>query len=131
MSDLSIFATVCQEPGNDGYVIGKGINDKMRDFGLYLRSSRRTIWLAYGADGIDPGFREILFFTNVSVADGSCHSVAAVVDSSTNRAILYIDGAAFGIHTPLPSTPQFRPQVSEHLFQLSYMCFITFFASSM
>ena len=111
-TDLTIFATVCQDIGNDGYVIGKGINDRMRDFGLYLRSTKQTVWLAYGADGATPGFREILFFYNVTVADGGCHSVSAVIDSASNRAVLYIDGEAVGIRAPLPSVPEFRPNVS-------------------
>ena len=115
VSDITIFAVVCQEAQNDGYVVGKGINDRIRDFGLYLRSSKRTIWLAYGAEGPTDGFREILFFYNVSIADGSCHSIAAVVDSSANKAVLYIDGAAVGLRAPLPSTPEFRPQVSHEL----------------
>lgn len=116
-SDLSIFTTVCQEPGNDGYVVGKGVNDRVRDFGLYLRSSRQTVWLAYGYADEDAGedessrFREILFFTNVLVADGKCHSVASVIDHSINRAVLYIDGKAAGSKT-LPSTPEFLPEVS-------------------
>ena len=108
---LTIFATVCQEPGNDGYIVGKGINDRMRDFGLYFRSSKRTVWLAYGTDGVSPGFREILFFYNISVADGSCHTVAAVVDSSLNRAVLYVDGQVAAQRTSLPSVPVFRPEV--------------------
>ena len=116
-SDLTIFATVCQEPGNDGYVVGKGVNDRVRDFGLYLRSSRRTVWLAYGYtdeerdDDEVSRFREILFFTDVSVADGSCHSVSSVIDHSLNRAVLYIDGEAVGSKA-LPSTPEFLPEVS-------------------
>ena len=112
-TDLTIFATVCQDIGNDGYVVGKGINDRMRDFGLYLRSTKQTVWLAYGADGVTPGFREILFFYNVTVADGGCHSVAAVIDSASNRAVLYIDGEPVGIRAPLPSVPEFRPFVSQ------------------
>ena len=111
-SDICIFAVVQQESGNDGYVVGKGVNDRLRDFGLYLRSSRKTIWLAYGANSQGEGFREILFFYNVSVADGNRHSIAAVVDSSANRAVLYIDGEVAGQHTPLPSLPTFRPGVS-------------------
>ena len=113
MSDLTIFATVCQDAGNDGYVVGKGINDRMRDFGLYLRSSRRTVWLAYGTRGTNTtGFREILFFYNVTLADGDCHSIAAVIDSAGNRAVLYRDGQAVGLRSPLPSVPEFRPGVS-------------------
>lgn len=111
-TDLTIFATVCQNEGNDGYIVGKGINDRMRDFGLYLRSTKQTVWLAYGADGNTPGFREILFFYNVTVADGACHSVGAVIDSASNRAVLYIDGEAVGIRAPLPSVPEFRSFVS-------------------
>ena len=111
-SDLSIFATVCQEPGNDGYVVGKGTNDRIRDFGLYLRSSKQSVWLAYGADSSGEAFREILIFNNVLVADGKCHSVSAVVDSSINRAILYIDGEVTESKS-LPSTPEFRPGVSK------------------
>ena len=117
VTDLTIFATVCQDIGNDGYVVGKGVNDRMRDFGLYLRSSKRTIWLAYGAEGNTPGFREILFFYDVSVADGSCHTVSAVVDSASNRAVLYIDGKAVGLRSPLPSFPEFRPGVSKDMTQ--------------
>lgn len=111
-NDLSIFATVCQDQGNDGYVVGKGVNDLMRDFGLYLRSSKRTVWLAYGSDGVSPGFREILFFYNITVADGACHSVAAVIDSSISRAVLYVDGVVVGQRTSLPSMPEFRASVS-------------------
>ena len=114
-TDLTIFATVCQDIGNDGYIVGKGVNDRMRDFGLYLRSTKQTVWLAYGADGVTPGFREILFFYNVTVADGGCHSVAAVIDSASNRAVLYIDGEPVGIRAPLPSVPEFRPYVSKDL----------------
>ena len=112
MTDLTIFATVCQDPGNNGYVVGKGINDQIRDFGLYLRSSRETVWLAYGATDEADGFRHLIFFYNVSVADGNCHSVAATVDSFSNRAVLYVDGRAAGIHAPLPGVPNFRPYVS-------------------
>ena len=111
-SDLSIFAVVQQEEGNDGYVVGKGINDQLRDFGLYLRSSRKTVWLAYGSDKEGEGFREIIFFYDLSVADGSYHSVGAVVDSAANRAVLYIDGVPVANRAPLPSTPVFRPGVS-------------------
>ena len=114
-SDLTIFATVCQEAGNDGYIVGKGVNDRVRDFGLYLRSSKQTVWLAYGYSDNEEDetsrFREILYFTNVLVADGSCHSVASVIDHSLNRAVLYIDGNAFDSRN-LPSTPEFLPEVS-------------------
>ena len=109
-SDISIVATVCQDSGNDGYIVGKGANDRIRDFGLYLRSSKKSIWLAYGADSSGESFREILIFNNVLIADGKCHSVSAVIDSSINRAILYIDGEA-NESKPLPSTPEFRPGV--------------------
>ena len=112
MTDLTIFATVCQDPGNNGYVVGKGINDQIRDFGLYLRSSKRTVWLAYGASDDADGFRHLIFFYNVSVADGDCHTVAATIDSFSNRAVLYIDGEAVGIRAPLPGVPNFRPNVS-------------------
>ena len=111
MTDLTIFATVCQERGNDGYVLGKGVNDRLRDFGLYLRSSMRTVWLAYGASDTTEGFQHILFFYDISVADGNCHSVAAVIDSASDKAVLYIDGKAEGIVSPLPGVPDFRPNV--------------------
>lgn len=113
MTDLTIFATVCQDPGNNGYIVGKGVNDQIRDFGLYLRSSRETVWLAYGATDDAEGFRHIIFFYNVTVADGGCHSVAATIDSFSNRAVLYVDGEAVGIRAPLPGVPNFRPFVSE------------------
>lgn len=127
VSDLTVFATVCQDLGNDGYVVGKGVNDRMRDFGLYLRSSKRTIWLAYGAQGGSSGFREILFFYDVSVADGSCHSVSAVIDSAGNRAVLYIDGEAVGLRAPLPSVPEFRPGVSTNT--ALYALFLLFYST--
>ena len=111
MTDLTIFAVVCQAEGNDGYVVGKGINDRLRDFGLYFRSSRQTVWLAYGTDGLNPGFRSIIYFYNISIADDQCHSVSVVIDSHSNRAVLYIDGQAVRIHAPLPSMPEFRPNV--------------------
>jgi Notch-like protein len=109
LSDLTIFAVVRQEPGNDGYVVGKGLDDKMRDFGLYLRSTRNTVWFAYGSDDNGKGFREIMFFYNIRIADGNFHSVAAVIDSSSNRAILYVDGVVAGQQSPLPAVPAFRP----------------------
>ena len=113
MKDISIFATVCQEPGNDGYIVGKGVNDLMRDFGLYLRSSRRTIWVAYGVAGLSSSnrFRDIIFFYNVSVADGNCHSIAVVLDDASNRGVLYIDGEVVGFKSPLRTSPTFRPGV--------------------
>ena len=111
-TDLTIFAVVCQAEGNDGYVVGKGISDRIRDFGLYFKSSRQTVWLAYGTDGLNPGFRSIIYFYNISIADGACHSVGAVIDSFSNRAVLYIDGEAVRIHAPLPSVPEFRSNVS-------------------
>lgn len=110
-TDITIFAVVRQAPDNDGYVVGKGVNDLMRDFGLYLRSSKQTVWLAYGSDGVSPGFREILFFYNVTVADGNYHSIAAVIDSSISRAVLYVDGEVVGQRTSLPSIPEFRASV--------------------
>lgn len=110
-SDITIFGVVFQEPNNDGYVIGKGINGNLRDFGLYLRSSRKTVWLVYGADNHGIGYKEIVFFHNVTVADGKYHSVAAVVDSTANRTQLYIDGIVVGQQSPLPSLPTFRPGV--------------------
>uniref|UniRef100_A0A1X7SX32 Kazal-like domain-containing protein n=1 Tax=Amphimedon queenslandica TaxID=400682 RepID=A0A1X7SX32_AMPQE len=109
VSDLTIFAIVNQEPGNDGYVIGKGLNDKMRDFGLYLRSSKSTIWLAYGSDDKGVGFHGIVFFYDVNVADGNEHSVTAIIDGSANSASLYIDGVLRGYQCPLPVKPAFRP----------------------
>lgn len=112
-ADLSVFATVCQAEGNDGYIVGKGISDRIRDFGLYLRSSRQTVWIAYGTDGVNPGFRSFVYFYNVTVADGRCHSVGAVIDSSSNRVVLYVDGEAIKIQAPLPSVPEFRPNVSD------------------
>lgn len=122
-SDLTIFATVCQNEGNDGYIVGKGLNDRVRDFGLYFRSRRRTVWLAYGYNdgsvGDEDRFREILFFTDVLIADGSCHSIASVIDHSSNRAILYIDGIAVGTKM-LPSTPEFIPEVRSQ-YKLTYI----------
>ena len=111
-TDLTIFAYVCQETGNDGYIIGKGVNDRLRDFGLYLRGSKGTVWLAYGANEDTGRFNHIIFFYNVTVADGKCHSIAAIIDSYSNRALLYIDGKAVRIHAPLPGLPNFRPYVS-------------------
>lgn len=110
-SDLTIFAVVTQEKGNDGYVVGKGLNDRMRDFGLYLRSSQQLVWLAYGADEGGDGFREILYFDHVDIADGKSHTVGAVISGSANRAVLYVDGKAVSQKSSLPSVPTFRPGV--------------------
>ena len=50
----------------------------------------------------------ITIYIKVTVADGGCHSVAAVIDSPSNRAVLYIDGEPVGIQTPLPNIPEFK-----------------------
>ena len=83
----------------------------MRDFSLFLRSSKSTVWLAYGSDDKGVGFHDIVFFYDVNVADGHEHSVTAVIDSSANSASLYIDGVLRGYQCPLPVTPTFRPGV--------------------
>lgn len=124
MTDLTIFATLCQDDLNDGYVVGKGINDQLRDFGLYLRSSRETIWLAYGATETSDGFRHFIFFYNITLADGRCHSIAATIDSFSDRAVLYVDGEAVRIHAPLPGVPDFRPYVSNYINMCLSMCII-------
>ena len=111
-SELTIFAMVTQDADNDGYVVGKGINDRLRDFGLYLRSSQNTVWLAYGADEEGEGFREILFFYDVNIADGLPHTIGAVISGPANRAVLYVDGIPVRQRSPLPSVPTFRPGVS-------------------
>lgn len=114
MTDITIFAVVSQASENDGYIVGKGVNDRMRDFGLYLRSGSDQIWLAYGAKDTGDGFREILYFRgfDISSDNGTFHSIAAVVDSAGSRAVLYIDGIAVSLQAPLLSPPEFRPGVS-------------------
>ncbi len=122
MTDITIFAVVSQAVGNDGYVVGKGVNDRMRDFGLYLRSSQKQVWLAYGAQDNGDGFREILSFKDIDVSssDGAFHSVAAVVDSAGSRAVIYIDGVAVSLQAPLPSPPEFKPGVGLRTLFLEY-----------
>ncbi len=124
MSDITIFAVVSQELGNNGYVVGKGVNDRVRDFGLYLRSSKEQVWVAYGAQDTGEGFRAILYFHGIdlSSANGTFHSVAAVVDSAASRAVLYVDGVAVSLQAPLPSPPEFRPGVTFLSLSILFTC---------
>lgn len=112
MKDVTIFGVVQQIVGNDGYIVAKGINDQIRDFGVYLRSSKQQIWVPYRTVG---GSRDIIIFNDVVVADSSAfHSVAAVVDSVNNRCILYLDGNVVDTKS-LIGEPEFNPGVSHRI----------------
>ena len=110
MKDITIFGVAQQVMDNDGYIVAKGVNDQFRDFGVYLRSSKKQVWVPYRTVG---GSRDIIIFNDVSIADGSAdfHSIAAVVDSINNRCILYLDGNVVDTK-PLIGEPEFNPGVS-------------------
>ena len=110
MKDITIFGVAQQVMDNDGYIVAKGVNDQFRDFGVYLRSSKKQVWVPYRTVG---GSRDIIIFNDVSIADGSAdfHSIAAVVDSVNNRCILYLDGNVVDTK-PLIGEPEFNPGVS-------------------
>lgn len=110
MKDITVFGVVQQTVNNDGYIVAKGVNDQFRDFGVYLRSSKQQIWVPYRTVG---GSRDIIIFNDVVIADGSpaFHSIAAVVDNTNNRCILYLDGNVVDTK-PLIGEPEFNPGVS-------------------
>jgi len=113
MKDITMFGVVQQSIDNDGYIVAKGINDQIRDFGVYLRSSKQQVWVPYRTVG---GSRDIIIFNDVVVADNNAfHSVAAVVDSINNRCILYLDGNVVDTK-PLIGEPEFNPEVGNSIF---------------
>ena len=105
--DVTIITYVQQDDSNTGYVIAKGFDDEMRDWGLLLAYNR--IALIYRTD---MGSYETVTFSGVTVADGRNHSVAAIIDSKNNQAVISVDG---DVSTAvLNQQPEFRPGVSLH-----------------
>lgn len=105
--DVTIITYVQQDESNSGYVIAKGFDDAMRDWGLLLAYNR--IVLTYRTD---KGPYETVTFNGVTVADGRNHSVAAVIDSRNGQAIISVDGDVST--AALNQQPEFRPGVSLH-----------------
>ena len=110
MKDITIFGVAQQVIDNDGYIVAKGVNDQFRDFGVYLRSSKKQAWVPYRTVG---GSRDIIIFNDVAITDNNAkfHSIAAVVDSVNNRCILYLDGNVVDTKS-LIGEPEFNPGVS-------------------
>ena len=107
--DVTIITYVQQDDSNTGYVIAKGFDDEMRDWGLLLAYNR--IALTYRTD---KGPYETITFSGVTVADGRNHSVAAIIDSTNQQAIISVDGDVST--AALNQQPEFRPGVSLHVY---------------
>lgn len=103
--DLTIITYIQQDVSNTGYVIAKGFNDQMRDWGLLLAYNR--IEIVYRTN---TGSYETIRFSSVTVADGRNHSVSAVIDSTNNQAFISVDGVVST--AVLNQQPKFQPGVS-------------------
>lgn len=103
--DFTIITYVQQSNSNTGYVIAKGFNDQMRDWGLLLAYNR--IEIIYRTT---TGSYETITFDGVTVADGNNHSVVAVIDSKNKLATIVVDGVASTMDLIVQC--QFQPGVS-------------------
>ncbi|KAI6652593.1 hypothetical protein LOD99_4378 [Oopsacas minuta] len=88
--DITLFGVFNQVPDNDAYLIAKGHDVIMRDFGLYLRGSEDFTWLVYSNTG--GNYTTQVFFHESPIDDGVYHTIAATIDTDTMRAALYVDG---------------------------------------
>lgn len=104
---LTIIAYIQQYDYNTGYVIAKGYDDQMRDWGLLLAYNR--IEIVYR---INEKSYETITFSRVTVADGHNHSIAAVIDSTNKQALISVDGVVYT--AALNELPIFQPGVSLH-----------------
>ena len=129
--DLTIFGVFSQMPGNDAYLIAKGYDDVMRDFGLYLRGSQNSTWLVYSNAG--GNYSTQVFLHDIPIDDGEFHTIAATIDTATGRASLYVDGELFEYQN-LEAMPEYsassnelwiggRPRTADYMFNgsISYM----------
>ena len=108
--DLTIFGLFSQVPDNDAYIIAKGYDDVMRDFGLYLRGSHDATWLVYSNAG--GNYSTQVFLHDTPIDDGEFHTIAATIDTATGRAALYVDGELLE-YQRLEATPSFSDSFSE------------------
>ena len=104
---LTIVAYIQQDDYNTGYVIAKGYDDQMRDWGLLLAYNRIAIVYRINAESY-----ETITFSEVTVADGHDHFIAAVIDSTKNQVFISIDGVV--TTAILNHQPMFQPGVSLH-----------------
>ena len=122
--DLTIFGLFNQIPDNDAYLIAKGHDSVMRDFGLYLRGSHNATWLVYS--NTLGNYSTQIFIHEKEVDDGNFHTIAATIDTNTGRASLYVDGELLE-YQRLEETPSFwqnsdelwiggRPRTSNYMF---------------
>lgn len=122
--DLTITTYIQQDPSNSGYVIAKGFDDQMRDWGLLLAYNR--IAIVYRTN---TGSYETVTFSGITVADGYNYSVSAVIDGTNNQAFISVNGEVTAI--TLNRQPEFRPGVSclyicSHNSTLILSCSLTF-----
>lgn len=99
---LTITTYIQQDPSNSGYVIAKGFDDQMRDWGLLLAYNR--IAIVYRTN---TGSYETVTFSGITVADGYNYSVSAVIDGTNNQAFISVNGEVTAI--TLNRQPEFRP----------------------
>ena len=129
--DLTIFGLFSQVPENDAYLIAKGYDVVMRDFGLYLRGSHNATWLVYSNAG--GNYSTQVFQHEKPIDDEKFHTIAATIHTATGRAALYVDGQLLEYQV-LEGTPSYsdysnelwiggRPSTSNYMFNgsISYV----------
>lgn len=104
---LTIVAYVQQDDYNTGYVIAKGYDDQMRDWGLLLAYNRIDLVYRINAESY-----ETITFSGVTVADGQDHFIAAVIDSTKDQVFISVDEVI--TTAVLNHQPKFQPGVSLH-----------------
>ena len=136
--DLTLFGVFKQVPDNDAYLIAKGHDVIMRDFGLYLRGSEKSTWLVYSNTA--GNYSTQVFTHGTPIDDGEFHTIAATIDTATERASLYVDGDLLE-YQMLEGFPQYsensnelwiggRPRTSNYMFNGS-ISYISVFDNSL
>ena len=86
-----------------------GLDGIQRDYGFYLRGAQRQMWFIFNTIEADQNPRreqpwEAVIKSDLSVADGTWHTVGVTFDPDTDRVEFYIDGVlrAVEVETKTP-----------------------------